>query len=442
MSKIKGFINWFLIASWKKKALLIAVVLLVVWFAFSRVSAANKQKQQYQTAQVTKGEIISAVSESGSVAAGSQVSVGSPADGIIQEVSVKNGDTVSAGQNLFQVNATATPQEQASAYADYLSAQNNLNTAKSKMNSLQSALFKANQTFINDKGISNPSDQQKSDPTYIEENADWLQAEADYTNQQGVISQAQAALNNASLAYQATQNAIVTAPVGGTVANLSVLVGSSVSAVNNNTSNTNNSSATTTSSSSSTSSSPVLVIGDFSMLSIKAQVSEVDIPNVHVGQKATVTLDAFADKTFVGTVTSVDTIGTTSSGVVTYNVYISLVEPPATIQPGMTASVIIQTNRKEDVLQVPTSAIQTTNGTPTVRVLKNGQVTAVPVETGITSDSTTEITSGLSEGDTVVTSIVSQTSATGGSTGSSPFSGLGGGRGFGGGGGVVFRRGQ
>jgi len=163
---------------------------------------------------------------------------------------------------------------------------------------------------------------------------------------------------------------------------------------------------------------------------------------VHVGQKATVTLDAFADKTFVGTVTSVDTIGTTSSGVVTYNVYISLVEPPATIQPGMTASVIIQTNRKEDVLQVPTSAIQTTNGTPTVRVLKNGQVTAVPVETGITSDSTTEITSGLSEGDTVVTSIVSQTSATGGSTGSSPFSGLGGGRGFGGGGGVVFRRGQ
>src|SRR5882724_4237392 len=411
MSKIKGFINWFLIASWKKKALLIAVVLLVVWFAFSRVSAANKQKQQYQTAQVTKGEIISAVSESGSVAAGSQVSVGSPADGIIQEVSVKNGDTVSAGQNLFQVNATATPQEQASAYADYLSAQNNLNTAKSKMNSLQSALFKANQTFINDKGISNPSDQQKSDPTYIEENADWLQAEADYTNQQGVISQAQAALNNASLAYQATQNAIVTAPVGGTVANLSVLVGSSVSAVNNNTSNTNNSSATTTSSSSSTSSSPVIVNGDFSMLSIKAQVSEVDIPNVHVGQKATVTLDAFADKTFVGTVTSVDTIGTTSSGVVTYNVYISLVEPPATIQPGMTASVIIQTNRKEDVLQVPTSAIQTTNGTPTVRVLKNGQVTAVPVETGITSDSTTEITSGLSEGDTVVTSIVSQTSA-------------------------------
>src|SRR5882724_8303573 len=216
MSKIKGFINWFLIASWKKKALLIAVVLLVVWFAFSRVSAANKQKQQYQTAQVTKGEIISAVSESGSVAAGSQVSVGSPADGIIQEVSVKNGDTVSAGQNLFQVNATATPQEQASAYADYLSAQNNLNTAKAKMNSLQSALFKANQTFINDKGITNPTDQDKADPKYIEENADWLQAEADYKNQQGVIAEAEASFASAALSY-AESSATITAPISGTI---------------------------------------------------------------------------------------------------------------------------------------------------------------------------------------------------------------------------------
>src|SRR5205823_1113568 len=130
--------------------------------------------------------IISTVSESGNIGADSQTSVTSPSIGIIEAVYVKNGEQVTQGQNLFKVRATATPQEKASAYADYLSAQNNLNSAQAKMNSLQSALFKANQTFINDKGVPNPSDLQKTDPVYVEENADWLQAQADYKNQAGV----------------------------------------------------------------------------------------------------------------------------------------------------------------------------------------------------------------------------------------------------------------
>src|SRR5438270_859843 len=126
------------------------------------------------------------------------------------------------------------------------------------MNSLQSALFKANQTFINDKGVSNPSDAQKQDPVYIEENANWLQAQADYKNQAGVITQAQAALTASSLSYQATQDSVVTAPVAGTVANLSVSQGNSVTASlsnNNSSSNTNANSSTSSSTSNSSSSS-------------------------------------------------------------------------------------------------------------------------------------------------------------------------------------------
>src|SRR5207237_1103020 len=117
------------------------------------------------------------------------------------------------------------------AYAAYASALSTLNAAKSKMNSLQSTLFKANQTFLTDKGSSaTPSDAQKADPKYIEENADWLQAEADYKNQAAVITSAQAALNSAAIALQATQDSIVIAPISGTIANFSTFVGDKVTA--------------------------------------------------------------------------------------------------------------------------------------------------------------------------------------------------------------------
>ncbi|HVA96025.1 MAG TPA: efflux RND transporter periplasmic adaptor subunit [Candidatus Acidoferrales bacterium] len=424
-----------------KKGLIIIVIIVVIWFAWARLFGQKSTSSQYQTATAQRASIIATVSESGNVSADSQTSVTSPATGIVQDVYVKNGDTVTEGQKLFSVKSTATPEEKATAYASYLTAQNTLNTAQSKMNSLQSALFKANQTFINDKGVPNPTDLQKQDPVYIEENADWLQAEADYKNQAGVISQAQAALQSASLSYQATQNATVTAPVGGTVANLSVSAGSSVTASNNNSnsssSSSSNSSSTSSSSSSNSSSSTVLVIGNFSNLSVVAQVNEVDLPSIKVGQNATVTLDAFPNQTFVGKVVNVDSIGTSSSGVVTYNVYIDLVSPPSEIKSGMTASVNIQTARADNVITVPTAAVQTSNGSSYVRVLKNGQLTEVPVTTGISDDTNTEISSGISEGDTVV--IGTSTTTSGSSSTASPFSGAGG-RG-GGGGAVFFRRG-
>ena len=191
-------------------------------------------------------------------------------------------------------------------------------------------------------------------------------------------------------------------------------MGSAVNASTSTTSTSNSSSTTTTTANT------VLVIGDFSLLTIKAQANEVDVPSLAAGQKATVTLDAFPDKTFVGTVSSVDSIGTSSSGVVTYNVYITLVSPPPTIHSGMTASAVIQTNKKNNVLKVPTTAIQTTDGASTVQVMKNGQVSNFDVEIGIADDTNTEIVSGLTEGQTVVTSTTSTATSTS-STTTSPF---------------------
>lgn len=412
--------------------------LLIIFFGW-RVFGHAKAQTQYQTAQVTQGSIISSVTESGNVATNTQGGVGSPTTGIIEDVYIKNGDTVTAGQNLFKVKSTATAQEIASAYAALLSAQNNLNSAKAKINSLQQALFVANQNFVNDKGTTNPD---TSDPKYIEENAAWQQAQADYDNQQGVINQAQAALTNAELAYEATQDSIITAPISGTVANISVQSGDEVTASSGNLSSELSNSSNTSSGST------VLSIGDFSQPYIKVQASEVDIPNIKEGEKATITLNAYPNKTFVGEVSQVDTIGTVSSGVVTYNVYVRFIAAPAGIEPGMSATVTIETARKDDVLTVPSSAIQNIGGQTMARVLQNGKMIMVAVTTGIASDTDTEITSGLSQGDTVVTNIIQPTTSTSGST-SSPFGstnrgfgggGFGGG-GFGGGGRTVIRTG-
>jgi len=414
--------------SWVRQLLVLAVIIGIGWFVYVSFFASKKGQQQYQTAQAQRGTIISTVNESGNVTSTSQAGVGSPTTGIVTEIYVKNHDEVKRGQNLFKVKSIATAQEIASAYASYLSATNNLKSAQAKMNSLQATLFVANQAFVTDRGVINPSDDQKADPKYIEENATWLQAEADYKNQQGVIAQAQAALTNASLSYQATQDSVVTAPIDGTISNIGVQPGDQVTASGGNLSSTISSSTTTSTSNA------ILYIGDYSKPYVKVQATEADIASIKPDQKATITLDALPGKTFVGTVNQVDNAGTISSGVVTYNVYVTFVVPSDEIKPGMSATVAIQTAIKHDVITVPSAAVQTTNDQATVRVMKNGKVSSVDVTTGISSDTDTEITSGISEGDVVVTGTI--TTGTTAATGTaSPFGrSLGG---FGGGGGAV-----
>src|SRR3989344_5913226 len=171
---------------------------------------------------------------------------------------------------------------------------------------------------------------------------------------------------------------------------------------------------------------------------ISINLSEVDVTKVKIGDKATVTVDAIAEKTFTGKVVSVDAIGSVSSVVTSYPVIIQLDTQTENILPNMAASANIIVETKDNVLLVPTTAVQSQNGQSTVSVMRNGQIQQVAVETGSSSDTQIEIVSGLSQGDTVVTG--TQTPTTGqqqGSQGQSPFSPFGGGgfRGIGGGGG-------
>lgn len=117
----------------KKLSISIAAILLLLiagWIFFGPKQSAA----QYQTAQVTKGTIISTVTESGNVASSNQANVGSPTTGIITALFVKDEDPVQAGQNLFQVKSTASQQEVASAWAAYQNAVSTANNvAQSKL---------------------------------------------------------------------------------------------------------------------------------------------------------------------------------------------------------------------------------------------------------------------------------------------------------------------
>lgn len=423
MSKIIGFIKW-LVGNRLRAAVIIILFLTGVFFIVR--AQTNKSTQvQFQTAQAETGTLVTSVSASGQITTANNVQITIQSSGAIKEVLVKNGDQVLQGQTIAILTLDqASQQKQAQAYASYLQAKANLDTANAKINSLQSAEFKANQKLINDAV---ERDLAADDPTYIQENADWLQSEADYKNQQGQIAQAQAALGSAALTLSQTSSTI-TAPVAGEVKGLTITPGAIV----------------TLSSSSSNSTSTSQVLGSIYQTGpTQAQVnlSEVDSVKVTEGQRATMTLDAFPDeqsstgyKTFTGEVLSINTNGVVSSGVTTYPAVISFDSSTDHIYPNMAVSAKIITNVKNDVVLVPSAAVATSNGQSSVRVLQNGNPVSVNVEVGDSNDTQTEITSGVSEGETVITGITGGSRSSTGTT--SPFGG-GFGRGVGGFGGGV-----
>ncbi|MFH1192820.1 MAG: efflux RND transporter periplasmic adaptor subunit [Candidatus Jorgensenbacteria bacterium] len=147
-------------------------------------------------------------------------------------------------------------------------------------------------------------------------------------------------------------------------------------------------------------------------------LNEVDAAKVAVGQKATITFDAVENLSISGEVSDVDTLGTVSQGVVNYAVQITFDTQDARVKPGMSVSVSIVTDMRQDVLLVASGAIKTKGNISYVEVFEpplsvsggaasQGIPSLTPptqkrVETGISNDTETEITSGLAEGEQVV----------------------------------------
>ncbi|MDO8555204.1 MAG: efflux RND transporter periplasmic adaptor subunit [bacterium] len=153
-------------------------------------------------------------------------------------------------------------------------------------------------------------------------------------------------------------------------------------------------------------------------------LNEVDVSKIKIGQKTTITFDAVEGLSITGKVVEIDTVGTVTQGVVTYNVKLGFDTQDDRIKPGMSASANIITDVKQDVIVAPNSAVKSQNGASYVEIFDNALTAAqnnqgvvsptLPrqqmVETGISNDTSTEIISGLTEGEQIVTRTISANS--------------------------------
>jgi membrane fusion protein, macrolide-specific efflux system len=260
-----------------------------------------------------------------------------------------------------------------------------LTAAQNKIYQLDSALSQAANVFNNQgPGYST------SDPTYIQMHDNFLSAQANYDAQQAAIAQAQSQLLSAQMSYRAA-GATVYAPISGTVSAISLAPGMILNPTSNSSNSTNVSNK-------------IAIVKTNATPAISVSLTEIDVPKVKVGDEATITLDALPNETYTGKVIAVDTSGTVSSGVVSYTTTIQLDSGVDAILPNMSATANIITDVEDNVVLVPIAAVQTaTDGTTTVRELVNGKLTAVAVTVGKSNSTQTAITSGVNDGDTVVT---------------------------------------
>jgi RND family efflux transporter MFP subunit len=405
----------------KKRIATFTLLILIAVFAVWKTLGSKEERPKYQTTQVEKGTLVISVTASGQVSQANSATVNTEASGVVSRIYVENGQKVRTGDKIAEIDLDLEGKQRASqAWANYQGAKNSLETAKINYFTLQSDLLTKwktymdaaqNSTYQNSDG--SPKTDARQLPQFVSTNDDWLSAEAKYKNQENVVSQAQSSLNSAWLSYQLTSPTVY-APITGTVTGLALQVGSVLIAQSN-------SSGTSTAqkiASVETGAPPV----------IQVSLSQVDIPKVRIGNRATLAFDAFPGKTFTGRVVSIDTIGAVNSGVTTYPVVVKLDTETPGLFSNMTASASIITNVKDNALLVPSGAVQTNDGGSTVRILRNGQISSIPVEIGDSNDTQTEVASGVGEGDVIIVSVSSTgPNGTTRTQGESVFGGFGGG---------------
>jgi len=374
-----------------RKKLLIALVLLILGsYYFYHRQSQSQSDPVTQTAEVQKGTIVSSITASGNIISSHLENVTTQASGTVKKVYVSDGDQVYAGQKLAEISLDLEgKQNLASAYSTYLSAVVGVNSANNSYRSSQASL-----AVVYDEIQGHDTDETLA----MKETR--TRAEVANDNAYDGLGTAQARLSVASLTYQSS-SPVITAPAAGIIKSVTIAEGMNIGA--------------SETASGSRANQRIATISTVGLPIATFNLSEIDVVTVKPGQKATITLDAITDKTFTGKVVSVDRVGTTTNNVTTYPVIIEFDINSESILPNMAATANIILETKSDILIISSSAINYQNNATTVSVLRNGQEITQSVEVGLSNDTQTEIISGLSDGDVVITnsqSTSTQTSTT------------------------------
>ena len=355
---------------------IIAMVLGGGYYLWSRSTGTTNTTSTIKTTTVKRGDIVSSVTGSGQVYAESSVDLKSVVAGDaidVVSVSVKNDQEVKKGDLI--------------ATLDMEDAQKSV---RDEELSLRSAEIKMAQT----------------------EKLYKRQTEDDRRTRQLQEIAVNDAANRLADAKENLQKYLIRAPFDGVVTGLSVSAGDSVSRDD------------------------VLATIISKKLYVKVLLNEVDAASVSVGQRAELSFGAVNASGIAGTVSKIDTIGTVNSGVVSYNAEIGFDDVPKNLKPGMSTDVEIVLSEAKNVLYVPTPALRSDGNAKYVLILdaskKQEDATLtedmfkkVAVTVGSSDAVSTEIESGLNEGDVVMTT--KSSSSTSSSTNSSSSRRTGGG---------------
>jgi HlyD family secretion protein len=442
-----------------------ALGLVIILVIVLSLTVFKKEKATTQTMAISRGNITQSIEIVGAIRAVPSATLTWSTAGIVMPFTVSVGDTVKAGDVILEL-------EPSSVSSDILEAQTDLITAKSDLDLLKSAdtayqtaaqtLADAEATY-KDAKVDFNSINEYSTPieeveaaieTYFDAREALWKAQSDYeatlslaeddptrvaaktaqaeaqtvkddafhkvNNSLGIYfgntqediyltyKSAKAALDEARVTFnaardnsdeiaaaeadvQALTNTIngsrIIAPFDGTITDIFASQGDHVASADS-----------------------AIQLDNLSAMVVDVTVSEVEINSVKVGDQAIITFDAIANKVYNGTVTQVGDAGTEDSGVVRFNVTVTLTDPDELVKPGFTAVTTIVTDQATDVLMVPTAAIRTINNEKMVLVMRNGIATPVPVTLGAASDTFTALLGGdLVEGELVVVTIDTST---------------------------------
>lgn len=384
---------------------LIALSVLGLWYFKYR----GDSTPQYQTAEVTRGDLAQLVTASGQLNPVTNVQVGSQISGIISHLYADWNSQVTNGQIVALIDP-------ATYRANVLQVQSDLTNTRAGLELAQVNARRAKELF--DSKLIPQSD-------YDTAIANLHQAEATVQNKQAALTNAQVNLDRCT----------ISSPVDGIVISRNIDVGQTVAA---------------------SLSAPTLFViaNDLTKMQIDANVAEADIGGIEEDQNVDFTVDAFPNRTFHGQVVQIRNSPITVQNVVTYDTVIGVNNADLKLKPGMTANVSIIVAEHDDVLRIPNAALRyrppepATNAvsraapagpraggssgprprgerrsTRTVYVLKGNKPQPVQIKTGITDQIYTEVTEGLGEKDKVITSSNTRQASGASSQPASPFGG-------------------
>jgi HlyD family secretion protein len=331
---------------WRRRAKYWVPALIVLLVLMYVLSTRNNNKVDYIAEPVTKNSLDITVTATGNLRPTNQVQVGSEVSGRIDRVLVDVNDRVARGQVLARINTDVIEDQ--------------IKQAQANLNAARASVAQAGATLgVDSAQLARLQEVYRLSAGKVPSKTELEAAEANVKRDRASVASAQANVASAqaqlSSAMTNRDRAVIRSPVSGVVLARQVEPGQTVAASFNT---------------------PTLFVlaEDLSAMQLRVNVDEADVGQVHPGQKATFTVDAYPGRAFPANVERIDLASTNtattaasgtsaaaagqSNSVVNYEARLAVANPNGLLRPGMTATATIATEKTSNGLLVPNGALR------------------------------------------------------------------------------------